>query len=196
MPMLTVTLSCRCLGALGEWERLALVANDLWHEDDTEGPDSTVCAEYPLPQSGTLGGPYRSLEETAQTPTSSHGAKACRSSSPFSRLGGSQEALNSEAPAKRSSPQRGPAVGFHRPQKRQGAGRPQSHLAEKRRETASLAASAAFHFRDWRALQRCVQWFPVSLLRTALCSSPRCWKPVPFCRGRGRVACAFCCAAR
>ncbi|PHJ24453.1 target of rapamycin [Cystoisospora suis] len=150
----------RCLGALGEWERLALVADDLWRDIDTEVPESPSCFEHSSPQSGTFGGPYRSLEETAQTPTSQDRSRACSSSMPFSRLGGSQEAVNNEAAGKRSSSQRGQGVGLPRPQKLQRAGSSQSHLAEKRRETASLAASAAFHFRDWKGLQRCVQWFP------------------------------------
>ncbi|KFH18229.1 putative target of rapamycin (TOR) [Toxoplasma gondii MAS] len=176
----------RCLRALGEWERLAFLADDLWKDD---------LAQF-SPPGGTNYTSLRSSSDVSsvQLPSALASSRAsCFAASPggspathlhpadpYAQPTPGSQALPLQAYL-RESPYEGPSGQSVRasPLSEPSPGRPtqppqadaredrrpqnlQSQVAERRRETASLAASVAFHFRDWAALERYVQWFPAT----------------------------------
>ncbi|CBZ55468.1 Phosphatidylinositol 3-kinase tor2, related [Neospora caninum Liverpool] len=178
----------RCLRALGEWERLAVLADDLWQDDPSQfspygagnytslrsGSDmSTV--QLPSASASPRTSSFASASPSLFSPaaTSAHapvpGTQHPRGWQSFlGQVDKGESPYVGPAHNCRSSPLSDPVPGgsAHSPQERANDDRRaqdfQSQLAERRRETASLAASVAFHFRDWAALERYVQWFPAT----------------------------------
>ncbi|PFH33616.1 hypothetical protein BESB_078320 [Besnoitia besnoiti] len=177
----------RCLRALGEWERLAFLAADMWKDDFFDSSPMDFARSYPLrhgsdmpslqlpsasasPRSSIFSASSQSMPSPAMTCSSIISAFQAPPSGglyPFHRPSSefafrplpSLLSLSSPAVATYS-----PLCPLHTQQEGEKddtqAQDRRVQVMERRRETASLAASVAFHFRDWAALERYVQWFP------------------------------------